>query len=308
MEADAAICALFSISCREKEVTFDDATRLFGSEMVAACVAIGVLQETEPLKHDPKTGLEVYVDRGEAFVVPDDAPFSERQLIEPERLRCYAIHAGVLIAKLAKAMRLQGDPTENPVGRFWTLGSQKLGAAKVWCVVCLGELQSGDLHVMKTLADGGSHVMLFSTTGNPFGSAVPLENVHVRQIFDCFSIKQGKLVADPDGLFRTEIATLGRDVQFDKKSGAVVHEGKPLGRLDVGTAEYWMLYLLIDRYGEPVKYEEIIAFVKKKGYSRDLTPQAWCHKLKDAIGKRLGKPNVDKFLKPGSQKGCYIIG
>jgi hypothetical protein len=309
MESDAAIRALFSLSRREKEVTFDDAIQLFGAEMVAASVAIGVLQETEPLKHDPKTGLEIYVDKGEVFVIPDDAPFSERQLIESERLRCYAIHAGVLVAKLAKAMRLQGDSTENSIGRFWTLGYQKLGAAKVWCVACLGELQTGDAHLLRALADNGSHVMLFSTTANPFGSAVTPGNVHVRQVFDCFSVKQGKLVADPDGIFRAEVATLGRDVQFDKKTGCVRHMGNELGRLEPGTLEYWMFFLLFENYGQRMSHQDIITFVKSKGFTaRDIDTPTWSNKIKSSIAKMLGKKNVDMFLKSSQVKGGYTLG
>lgn len=309
METDAAFRSFFSLAGREKGITRDDAIQQLGADMVAALVAADILKEVEPLKHDPKTGLEVYVDKNEAFVVPEDAPFSERQIIEPERLRCYAIHAGVLMAKLAKAMRLQGDSTDISVGRLWTLGSHKLGAAKVWCVACLGELQSGDLHVMKTLADGGSYVMLFSTTGTPFGSAVPPESVHVRQISDCFSIKQGKLIADPDGIFRMEIATLGRDVQFDKKTGNVRYMGSELGRLEHGTPEYWMFYLLFENYGQRVTHQDIIAFVKAKGITaRDIDTPTWSNKIKSDIAKTLGKKNVDKFLKPSREKGGYILG
>jgi hypothetical protein len=261
------------------------------------------------LKHDPDTGLEIYVDRGEVFIIPDEAPFSERQMVQPERLRNYAVRLENMMERLGKVLHLQGDLTEHSIGRLWTLGSHKLGAAKVWCVACIGELQASDMHLLRALVDGGSHIMLFSSAVNPLGGIASPENLHVRQLADGFLIKQGKLIADPEGIFRTEITTLGRDVQFDKKTGLVIYMGSQLGRLEPGTPEYWMFSLLFERYGQRVTHQHIIDHIQKKGIAkRDIDVATWSNKIKSSIADILGKINVDKFLKSSREKGAYILG
>lgn len=309
MEANLPVRNFFSSVCSEKEITHNDVIRLLGQDAVLILVTAGVLQETAPLKHDPDTGLEIYVDRGEVFVIPDEDPFSERQIIDPGRLRNYVVCLANMMERLGKALHLQGDLTEHSVGRLWTLGSRRLGAAKVWCVTCIGELQAGDMHLLRVLVDGGSHVVLFSSAVNPLGGIEPPENLHVRQLADSFLIKQGKLIADPEGMLQTEIAMLGRDVQFDKKTGLAIYMGSRLGRLEPETPEYWMFSLLFERYGQRVTHQHIIDFILKKGIpKRDIDVATWSNKIKSSIADILGRTTVDKFLKSSREKGAYILG